>query len=268
MQTPDRWTAEDASRFVRAPTDDDSKYTRGVVGLVTGSERYPGAAILSVSGAWRAGAGFVRWLGPQCVQTLVLQTRPETVFEPGRVDAWVFGPGADDTSDVDLLEQALHGSAPVVVDASMMSNVSSPSAPTLLTPHAGEFAKLQQQHGLSGGTSDDDVIALAAETGAHVLLKGSETRIASPAGSITVVASGTAWLATAGTGDVLAGVLGTVIAQNSSADLLHTAATGAWLHAAAGKHAAGAETGVGRPIVASDVSDALPAVIERIVRAG
>ncbi|MBQ9918603.1 MAG: hypothetical protein IJO71_15580, partial [Microbacterium sp.] len=89
------WTGHDAARTLRRPTDADDKYSRGVVGLRTGSTRYPGAAVLGVEAAWRTGTGMVRYLGPARAQDLVLQRRPETVTADGRVQAWVIGSGTD-----------------------------------------------------------------------------------------------------------------------------------------------------------------------------
>src|SRR6476646_3403586 len=89
------WTLEDAGRVLRRPTATDDKYSRGVVGIRTGSDRYPGAAVLGVEAAWRAGIGMVRYLGPERAAQLVLARRPETVTADGRVQAWVVGSGMD-----------------------------------------------------------------------------------------------------------------------------------------------------------------------------
>src|SRR5918993_3549276 len=89
------WTGEDAARALRKPTASDDKYSRGVVGLRTGSEAYPGAAVLGVEAAARTGVGMIRYLGPPAPSSLVLQRRPETVTADGRVQAWVIGSGTD-----------------------------------------------------------------------------------------------------------------------------------------------------------------------------
>ena len=95
MTQPHAWTRADAAAHIRVPTDADDKYSRGVVGLRTGTPAYPGAAVLGVEGAWRAGAGMVRWVGDPDVGRLVLARRPETVLAGGRVGAWVIGSGTD-----------------------------------------------------------------------------------------------------------------------------------------------------------------------------
>lgn len=307
------WTAADAARFVHAPTEFDDKYSRGVVGLHTGSSSYPGAAVLGVQGAWRAGVGMVRYLG--CARDLVLARRPETVTVAGGVDAWVIGSGLDLGRDgapnllrdrsaalVDgrapladesaLLHEILAGSAPVVVDAGALPLALGATAPVVVTPHAREYRRLCQQLGLQeceGMPHGGHVQETAAALDATVLLKGAETIIAQPDGWLVSVTAGTPWLATAGTGDVLAGVIGAVIAgsiahaRTSHAVSTHgihspdpigqmgaLAATGAYLHARAATHAsydvapsvassANASRAVtGAPITALDVADALP----------
>src|SRR5690349_22437620 len=118
------WTREDSTRFVRTPGADDDKYSRGVVGLRTGSPAYPGAAVLGVEAAWRAGAGFVRYVGEGRAADAVIARRPETVVgaDTGRtrIDAWVIGSGTDPSARSDdesaALRQILAGSARVVVD--------------------------------------------------------------------------------------------------------------------------------------------------------
>ncbi|MBU4465924.1 MAG: NAD(P)H-hydrate dehydratase, partial [Actinobacteria bacterium] len=89
------WSVADASRALRNPTNADDKYSRGVVGIRTGSDAYPGAAVLGVEAAWRTGIGMVRYLGPDRPTALVLHRRPETVTADGRVQAWVIGSGTD-----------------------------------------------------------------------------------------------------------------------------------------------------------------------------
>ncbi|MFT4214794.1 MAG: NAD(P)H-hydrate dehydratase, partial [Microbacterium sp.] len=111
------WTLAEAAAALRAPTAADDKYARGVVGLRTGSDLYPGAAVLGVEAAWRTGVGMVRYLGP--ARDLVLARRPETVTVPGRVQAWVIGSGTAERAAQEraALEELLAGSVPVVVDA-------------------------------------------------------------------------------------------------------------------------------------------------------
>lgn len=266
------WTAADTAAVLRVPTGDSHKYSRGVVGLRTGSPTYPGAAVLTVEGGAGAGAGMVRWLGDPDVGRLVLQRRPETVTAPGRVDAWVIGSGtAPDMrapGEAVLLREILAGEVPVVVDAGALDLVGEASAPLVVTPHAGEFAALRTSLGLEGPADTIEAVAeTAAALGGVVLRKGAETLVATPAGAVLAVRAGTPWLATAGTGDVLAGALGALVAAAAAGGeavggerLGALAAAAAWLHGTAGRLAAGvADGGPGHPITALDVAARLPA---------
>tara|TARA_R110002020_G_scaffold12430_15_gene45673 strand:+ start:867 stop:1658 length:792 start_codon:yes stop_codon:yes gene_type:complete len=255
----------------------------------TGSARYPGAAVLGVEAAWRAGAGMVRYVGPDAAASLVLARRPETVRGTGRVQAWVIGSGIPargtdgdaDTGEDPGFADILGGAEPVVVDAGALG-VGGATAPCVLTPHRGELARLRVTLGLSREWSDDASAAreTAAETGATVLLKGARTWVATPGGWLGLVESGAPWLSTAGTGDVLAGVVGALVAARSSAaiddpeTLGPLAASAAWLHGAAGRIASGLpplDDGTdqperrrgaegGHPLVALEVAEAIPAV--------
>ncbi|WP_424935360.1 MULTISPECIES: ADP-dependent NAD(P)H-hydrate dehydratase [Bacteria] len=281
------WTRDDVRPVLRAPGASDDKRSRGVVALLTGSPAYPGAAVLGVSGAWRAGAGYVRYLGEGAAADAVVARRPETVVSPPRaddlprVDAWVVGSGTDPAhrteDEAGLLRTILRGSAPVVVDAGALDLIATASAPTVATPHAGELSRLIDQLGLAPVDpdtlrSDDGArAAAAAEVAAAadvvVLLKGARTLVAAPGEEPVLVSSeSTGWLATAGTGDVLAGVLGALIAANPAVSLSEVAASGAWVHGRAGRIAADAvDDRPGHPIVALDVADALPRAIEGIL---
>ncbi|QAY60685.1 NAD(P)H-hydrate dehydratase [Microbacterium protaetiae] len=283
MAEPVTWTAAEAAEFLHVPTADDDKYSRGVVGLQTGSDAYPGAAVLGVEAAWRTGVGMVRYLGP--AHGLVMARRPETVTAQGRVQAWVVGSGMDAAARTDAVTRALHevlvGALPVVVDAGALDQAVGAAAPIVVTPHAREHEALRKALGL--GESSGGRVAAAHETaaalGGVVLLKGAETIVTTPSGWTARIASGTPWLATAGTGDVLGGVLGAVIAGAQARaeargggldveDLGPLAATAAWLHGRAGVVAA-LRAGHGRPgpIAALDVAGALPEVVAGALRA-
>ncbi|MFF8188414.1 NAD(P)H-hydrate dehydratase [Microbacterium sp. NPDC016588] len=271
------WTGHDAARALRRPTDADDKYSRGVVGLRTGSTRYPGAAVLGVEAAWRTGTGMVRYLGPARAQDLVLQRRPETVTAGGRVQAWVIGSGTDaadrDAAETAALRGILSGEVPVVADAGALDLVPAASAPVIVTPHARELARLRETLGLAAEAAADEeareraAVETAEALRGVVLSKGAVTIVAAPGGWVRRIATGTPWLATAGTGDVLGGVLGAVVAGASAAgrtsldDLAACAATAAWLHGTAGTVAATGRGGAGGPIAALDVTEALPAVV-------
>ena len=275
MGTVRVWRREDAARFVRVPTASDDKYSRGVVGLRTGSSAYPGAAVLGVEAAWRAGAGFVRFSGAPQLAALVLARRPETVVAEGlsaRAGAWVIGSGTD-AAERTLQEEAalralLAGRTPVVVDAGALDLAARASAPVIATPHAGEFARLRESLGLAE-VGSDRAAALretASALGHTLLLKGAPTLVASAHSDVIEVPDAPAWLATAGTGDVLAGLIGTLLAANPGADPAEIAATGAWLHGEAARIAAGMEAGSrGHPIVALDVAEALPRAIGALI---
>ncbi|MFT4212141.1 MAG: NAD(P)H-hydrate dehydratase, partial [Microbacterium sp.] len=247
-----RWQAADAARSLHVPGADDDKYTRGVVGVRTGSDAYPGAAVLGVEAAWRAGTGMVRYLGPSRAADLVLARRPETVTAPGRVQAWVIGSGTDagtrTLAETAELAHLLDGPDPVVVDAGALDLAPGARAPRVVTPHAREHDRLRRLLGLPPVEDVADVRAdAAAETaavlGAVVLLKGAVTLVADPGGDVRQVTTGTGWLATAGTGDVLAGCLGAVVAGvvahaasvPSPVALADAAATAAWLHGTAAR---------------------------------
>ncbi|MCT1480033.1 ADP/ATP-dependent (S)-NAD(P)H-hydrate dehydratase [Microbacterium sp. p3-SID336] len=276
MSDAREWSRGDTARYFRAGTREDDKYSRGVVGLRTGSPAYPGAAVLGVEAAWRSGAGFVRFAGAQRVVDAVLARRPETVGGPDtgrtRIDAWVIGSGTDpaDRSEDEAraLREILSGAAPVVIDAGALDLAPGARAPFVVTPHAGEFARLRERLriGPDDGEPTDDVRQVAAKLGGTVLRKGARTLIAAPGGEVLAVDAGTGWLATAGTGDVLAGVLGAVIAANPGAPLAEAAASAAWIHGHAARIAAGVRDGVpGHPIVALDVAEALPSAIADVL---
>ncbi|MFE5557688.1 NAD(P)H-hydrate dehydratase [Streptomyces sp. NPDC056544] len=242
----------DVAGLLPEPTATSDKYRRGVVGIVAGSVQYPGAAVLAVAGALRGGAGAVRYVGPAA--EAVLARYPETLIGPGRVQAWVVGPGLGE-GRVGEVAQLLAGDAAVLVDADGLRGLDARalrarSAPTLLTPHAGEAAALLgvERRAVEAGRLDA-VRALAQRYGAAVLLKGSTTLVASGGGAVRVNPTGTPWLATAGSGDVLSGLAGSLLAGGlSGAD---AGAVGAYLHGLAARR-------VGGPLLAHQVAEALP----------
>lgn len=271
MSGTGEWTATEVAELLKVPTAADDKYSRGVVGLRTGSDDYPGAAVLGVEAAWRTGVGMVRYLGPARASALVLQRRPETVARGGRVQAWVIGSGTDAATrtlaETAALREILAGENPVVVDAGALDLValgrSAAAAPLVLTPHDREHAALCVRLGLP---REEDRVRAARETadatGAVVLLKGATTIIAEPGGSIHTVTSGVPWLATAGTGDVLAGILGALLATRPSRSAA-CAATAAWLHGHAAALASARHRG--GPILALDVAECVASVVGDVV---
>ncbi|MEO6532119.1 MAG: ADP/ATP-dependent (S)-NAD(P)H-hydrate dehydratase [Pseudolysinimonas sp.] len=273
---PDLFGPADAARWIAAPADDDDKYSRGVVGFVTGSAKYPGAAVLGVEAAAHTGIGMIRYLGAGRPTRLVLQRRPEAVTAEGRVQAWVLGSGQDpeghDELTAALLDEALAQSVPTVLDGGALGRRGDARGPVLLTPHAGELSRLVRLD-VDEIRADPDAAALRAarELDATVLLKGHTTRIASPGAATGErplrVRSAPSWLATAGAGDALAGILGALLAthhEQLAADpqlLAPLAATGAVLHGLAAERAS-----AGGPLTILDLAAALPAVIAELVR--
>jgi hydroxyethylthiazole kinase-like uncharacterized protein yjeF len=241
------------------------KYTRGVVGIATGSATYPGAAVLSVGGALAGPAGMVRYAGGAAGHVLrhhpsVIATK--RVAEAGRVQAWVCGSGlGTDEAAATELRTVLATSLPVVLDAdaltllvdgSMADQLRGRDAPIVVTPHDREFARLAG--GEPGADRVGAALRLASWMNAVVLLKGDRTVVATPAGHAWANPTGTPALATGGTGDVLAGLLGSLLAARVSPERAAVAA--AYLHGLAGREAA--RRG---PVTAPDVATALRDVV-------
>ena len=245
--------ADDVAALLPRPEPFSQKYTRGVVGVRAGSERYPGAGVLSTSGAACGLAGMVRYAGgaPDAVRA----RHPEVVVGEGRVQAWVVGSGGD-ADAAEALTAALGDGVPLVIDADALQHLPSPLVvPALLTPHAGELAAML---GEERSEVEADQLAsarrAAREYAAVVLLKGHHTLVAAPDGRVRVTTTGTPWLAVAGAGDVLGGLCGALLAAGLTP--YDAGAVGSWLHGAAATLAS-----AGGPISAPDVAAALPRVI-------
>ncbi|MBW3094127.1 bifunctional ADP-dependent NAD(P)H-hydrate dehydratase/NAD(P)H-hydrate epimerase [Bifidobacterium sp. 64T4] len=321
---------------IRLPRLSDGKYSRGVVGLVTGSARYPGAAVLTAKAAARTDTGMVRYMGPQRAQDMVLAALPEAVIGKGHVQSWVVGsgvPSGDDRDDKDiqrdtiealLRHYAMPGDTdgtggderdasdaaampPIAVDAGALDLLPD-HVPhqVVITPHAGELARLLNRlHGEDADGEPVDASDVQAEplryatmahelTGATVLLKGAVTIVvgADGDGGDRVILSGRApaWLGTAGAGDVLAGMLGALLAQQDGtlpanpSFIPEIAAAAAYMHGLAAAVASGSEqrgwhrpelyghtekqrfSSIGHPIVATDVIDAIPQMFDELIR--
>jgi hydroxyethylthiazole kinase-like uncharacterized protein yjeF len=246
---------EDVVALLPHPGPSAQKYARGVVGVRAGSAQYPGAALLSVAGASCGLAGMVRYVGDEQVARTVRQKHPEVVGE-GRVQAWVVGSGGGDRAGEEL-EAALADDVPLVVDADALPHVAGQLEHAVLTPHAGELAAVLGAERAEVEARPLRFARQAAETyAATVLLKGRRTVIARPDGRARVNTTGTSWLATAGAGDVLGGVIGALLAAGLTP--YDAASVGAWLHGAAALLASD-----GGPLVAGDVARALPEVMRR-----
>ena len=207
-------TAGEIAAWWPVPGAESHKYTRGVVGIDAGSPQYPGAALLAIAGALGAGPGMVRYLG-SAPRDLVVGRFPSVVLADGQVQAVVAGSGWGALADArPRLRDAMERRVPLVIDADALKLLPADlPAETLLTPHAGELARLL---GAERGEIEADPVAaavLAAERfKATVLLKGAVQPVASPDGSVRLALPGPAWTAQAGSGDVLAGACGTLLA--------------------------------------------------------
>jgi hydroxyethylthiazole kinase-like uncharacterized protein yjeF len=248
---------EDVAALLPRPGMHSQKYARGVVGVRAGGAQYPGAALLSVAGAASGLCGMVRYVGDAATADRVREAHPEVVGE-GRVQAWVVGSGGGDDAG-DELASALADGVAVVVDADALRHVSALTVPAVLTPHAGELAAmLGEERDLVEAKPLHFARQAAEKYGAVVLLKGRRTVVARPDGRVRVNTTGTEWLATAGAGDVLGGVIGALLAAGLTP--YDAASVGAWLHGAAAVLASD-----GGPLVASEVAGALPEAVRRVL---
>jgi ADP-dependent NAD(P)H-hydrate dehydratase / NAD(P)H-hydrate epimerase len=274
--------AADVADLLPQPDGETDKYRRGVLGVVAGSDTYPGAAVLAVGGALAAGPGMVRFAGtaqpaeqvrgrwPEAIVTTVEPGDGDAVVGAGRVQAWAIGSGLGTDDEAGAVVRAvLATEVPVLADADALTLIAEHPdwvrdrrAPTLLTPHAGEFARLA---GLDRAEVEahrlDHARRLAADLGATVLLKGSTTLVAEADGTVRVNTADTPYLATAGSGDVLSGVCGALLA--GGLPVADAGAAGAFLHGLAGLIAAGDPPA---PLTAMDVLRSVPSAI-RAVRA-
>ena len=270
----ERLDRDDVRDLWPVPEPSDHKYSRGVLGVIAGSADFPGAAVLTTTAAVSAGVGMVRYIGPQRATDHVVTAVPEVVHGLGQVQAWVIGSGlAQDISRLDddqsvAIDQALASDVPVLIDAGGLDVLADRGLqlrrgrPTILTPHAGECARLL---GIERATVDSDPVShaeqLAQRTGAWVLLKGSVTLIVGPEQDHPVIAQadGPAWLATAGSGDVLSGLIGALLAGGLSPAI--AGALGALVHGVAADDA-----NPGGPIRALDVAHQIPRTVGRLLR--
>ena len=248
--TPALWT-------LPAPGATDHKYTRGHVTVLGGADM-TGAARLVAGAAQRVGAGMLTIAAPEAAAAVyragdaavLVNTAPLTVLlEDPRRAVWVCGPGLGVAAARAVLPLLLSAGRQVVVDADgLTASAGAPEAlrgATVLTPHGGEFARV---FGAPGGDRVAAVRAAAAQSGAVVLLKGADTIIAAPDGRVAINDTAPAWLATAGSGDVLAGAIAGLLAQGMAPWEASCAAV--WLHGAAARN-------VGPGLVADDLVGAL-----------
>nr|WP_222131513.1 NAD(P)H-hydrate dehydratase [Pseudonocardia sp. C8] len=263
----------DAGAAWPVPGPDDDKYTQGVAGIAAGSATYPGAAVLAAGAAVLATSGMVRFAGPAADE--VRRHWPEIVAtgdltDAGRTQAWAVGPGiGTGSAGLAVLEAVLDREVPVCIDADGITLLAQHphlrervhGEPVVVTPHAGEFARL------AGEVGPDRVAATrraAAELGVTVLLKGNATVVAAPDGRVLVDPAADAWAATAGSGDVLTGMIGALLA--AGLDPWWAAGCATLVHARAATAAAGAHGVPAVPAPATALQAAIPDAL-RAVRA-
>lgn len=291
---------QSAREFLFAPSADEDKYRRGVVGVVAGSDTYPGAGLLAAFAASNTGVGMVRLNSTRRVEDLVLHYAPGVVTVGGRIQSGVIGPGCTNERYDDCRELAqfcIDFTLPLLIDAGALDLVkglvdyadthSRSLSRTILTPHHGEAARLLTQLGSphSRADVDADPIVSAKElvslTGAIILLKSATTVCSylkhdqgSRTQEIVSIPQETPWAGVAGSGDVLAGTVAGITAgfqaraerrqgnpSISEADCATLASLGAWVHAQAALRTSVGSEGKARPIQAIDIARALPEVI-------
>jgi hydroxyethylthiazole kinase-like uncharacterized protein yjeF len=273
------FSSRDAARCIITPSDLDHKYSRGVLGLITGSAQFPGAAVLTTSAALATGIGMARFHSSSGLAHLVLHESPEAVVQPGPVTAWLAGSGIDRKRQSDITTWLRHRwfvlmkrqSVPTVLDAGALYLAGTLSQPTLITPHAGELSKLFAERNtrvtseMIEASPDQWALTASQQFGVTVLLKGSKTVVAD-GDRLIALPKATPWLATAGSGDVLAGIIGALVATNyieilnDPAHLSEVAAAGAYIHNRAALLASR-----GGPISASMVINEIPSAIRDII---
>jgi hydroxyethylthiazole kinase-like uncharacterized protein yjeF len=280
MKSQKVWRSKDAARCIVIPSDLDHKYSRGVLGIITGSAQFPGAAVLTTSAALATGLGIARFHSSSGLAHLVLHQSPEAVVQPGPVTAWLAGSGIHHKKYSDFTTFLRHRwftllkqqTVPTVLDAGALHLADKLEQPTLITPHAGELSRLFALHSVivSAEMIESDPATWAQKCSellnVTVLLKGSKTVVAQGDFVISLPRA-TPFLATAGSGDVLAGIIGALVATNyieilnDSKRLAHVAATGAFIHNQAALLAS-----QGGPITASDISLHIQEVIRKLLK--
>lgn len=279
-RTVKKWSARDAAKCIITPSDLDHKYSRGVLGLITGSAQFPGAAVLTTSAASATGVGMARFHSSSGLAHLVLHSTPSAVVQPGKVAAWLVGSGIHAKKYSDFTTWLRHRwfklirlqSVPTVLDAGALSLAGSLEQPTVITPHSGELAALLTSRGVqvsAEGIEGDPKkwVQIAADTlGVTVLLKGATTYVANDELLIQLPIA-TPWLATAGSGDVLSGIVGALVATNAIEilndynQLANVAATAAFIH-----NQAAEKVSRGGPINAEAIITAIPETIAKLLR--
>ena len=276
----EKWSAKDSARCILIPSEIDHKYSRGTLGVITGSAQYPGAAVLTTSAALATGLGALRFHSSSGLAHLVLHQSPEALVQPGPVTAWIAGSGIDGRKYENLSTWLRHRwfkllhrqSVPTLLDAGALYLAGKLDQPTLITPHARELSKLLALHGISASSEiieanpQEWVLRASSALDVTVLLKGSVTYVARN-DYLIELPKATPWLATAGSGDVLAGIIGALIATNyieilnDPNRLADIAATGAFIHNRAALAASG-----GGPMTASSLIGEIQQIVAKLLK--
>lgn len=260
--------------FLQPPKASDNKYTRGVLGVIAGSDDFPGAAILNIESALHTGLGLIRYLGDSKLATKIIKSRPEVVFAEGSVDGFLVGSGiinsARNSESISKIVAALNTNLPVIVDAGALDLAIPGRKLQLLTPHSGELAKLLTNLGVNCTSTDVlsnplKYVEFASEKlNTAVLLKGNTTYVADCLSrTVFVVKNIEPRLATAGSGDVLAGVIAGLMVQQKNitqSEFVSIAILGILLHAAAAK-----ELAVEGPFAALELVSVIAKLIAKLV---
>ena len=274
-----KWTAKDCKKQIVIPSELDHKYSRGTLGAITGSAQYPGAAVLTTKAAVATGLGVLRFHSSSGLAHLVLHAAPEVIVQPGKVDAWLVGSGISEKKFSDYTTWLRHRwftlmkaqSVPTVLDAGALDWAGKLSQPTLITPHVGELAKLLMKRGIKVSSEAIEAdpkkwaVTSAKELKVTVLLKGSVTYVANNE-ILIELPKATPWLATAGSGDVLAGIIGAIVATNyieilnDQNNLARVAATAAFIHNSAAQLAS-----KDSPISATSIIEFIPEAIRKFI---
>lgn len=241
------WDEAKSAPYLKPATPTDNKFTRGVVTFISGSRKYPGAALLNSQAALACGVGMVRYLGPKSVKELILLSTPQVVVTSGRTDVFVLGSGVPSQGawlTKQKIKSAIQQKVPTVLDAGAINFAPKSQGLTVITPHYGELSQFLNANGIKTNVAEIEAepekwAKLTAENfNVTVLLKGNTTYVANSSKVIQLPAS-PPQLATAGTGDILAGILGALIAMNKSSvtneNLIEIAATAAYVHAGSAK---------------------------------
>ena len=275
-----KWSARDTKKCIVIPSELDHKYSRGTLGMITGSAQYPGAAVLTSQAAVATGIGVLRFHSSSGLAHLVLHSTPEALVQPGKVDAWIVGSGISERKFSDYSTWLRHRwfkliklqTVPTVLDAGALALSGTLLQPTLITPHAGELARLLNKRGLSVSAESIEAdprkwaVIASEKLSVTVLLKGALTVVANGS-QLIELPKATPWLATAGSGDVLAGIIGALVATNyieilNNPDYLASvAASGAFIH-----NQAAVTASKDAPISATSIIKFIPETLQKILK--